>query len=151
MRPSRFSLVLALAMFISALGPVAAHAQQATASPEPAAATSGSPPPVPPPKPGPDDPQRHKLAVQQFLAWQNGQVDRTHYDDSVNSELSDDVLDSATRTLANMGALQSAVYLGTSYARGAHIFVYKMTCEHGSVDMDFALDPDGKIGLIFFE
>jgi hypothetical protein len=151
MRPSRFGLVLAVALFISALGPLVVHAQQATASPQAAPATGESPPPIPPPKPGPDDPQRHKLAVQQFLSWQNGQIDRTRYDDSVNSELSDDVLDSATRTLANMGGLQSAVYLGTSYARGASIFVYKMTCERGSVNMDFALDPDGKIGLIFFE
>jgi len=41
--------------------------------------------------------------------------------------------------------------LGTARAKGLDIFVYKMTCEHGSVNMDFALQPDGKIALIFFE
>jgi hypothetical protein len=151
MRRTRLPLVLGLAVLLAAFVPAGAHAQQATASPQPAPDTSGSPPPIPAPKPGPDDPARHKLAVQQFLAWQAGSVDRSLYDDAVNGELSDEVLDSATRTLANMGALQSAVYLGTSHARGANIFVYKMTCERGSVNMDFALDPDGKIGIIFFE
>jgi hypothetical protein len=31
------------------------------------------------------------------------------------------------------------------------VYVYKMNCQNGSVNMDFALAPDGKIALIFFE
>jgi hypothetical protein len=155
MRPSRYAVVFALALFAGAFGSVAAQAQQATASPAPeasaAAGEMGSPPPLPSPRPGPDNPQRHKLAVQQFLAWQQGDVDRSLYGDEVNSELNDDLLDRAGKTLANMGALQSAVFLGTARAKGLDIFVYKMTCQNGSVDMDFALAPDGKISLIFFE
>lgn len=157
MRPSRFALVFALAVFIGALGSLAARAQQASASPAPSASAPapagdlGSPPPIPSPRPGPDDPQRHKLAIQQFLAWQQGDVDRTLYGDEVNTELNDELLDRAGKTLANMGALQSAVFLGTARAKGLNIFVYKMTCQNGSVNMDFALQPDGKIALIFFE
>jgi hypothetical protein len=147
MRPTLvFTLALAAALGIPAGLP--AHAQDL---PSPAADASPAPPPLPAPKPGPDDPKRHKLAVQQFLAWQQGQVDRTLYGDEVNTELNDEVLQQATSTLANMGALQSAQYMGTSRAKGVDIYVYKMTCERGSVDMDFALDPNGKIALIFFE
>jgi hypothetical protein len=149
MRPTRLVLILAVALFATA-APLAVRAQQATPAASPSAAPE-SPPPIPSPKPAPDDPQRHKLAVQQFLAWQQGQIDRSRYGDQVNAELTDEVLDRGTRTLANMGALQSAVFLGISHAKGADIYVYKMTCEHGSVDMDFALGPDGKIALIFFE
>jgi hypothetical protein len=152
MRPTRLALVLALAVLFAAAAPFAGRAQQATPSAaSESASPEASPPPIPSPKPAPDDPKRHKLAVQQFLAWQQGQIDRSLYGDEVNSELTDDVLDRGTRTLANMGALQSAVFLGISRAKGADIYVYKMTCEHGSVDMDFALAPDGKIALIFFE
>ncbi|HET6894168.1 MAG TPA: hypothetical protein VFH72_02200 [Candidatus Baltobacteraceae bacterium] len=150
MGPTRAALVFAIALCVGAAGSVAAQAQQPPPSPAPSAEVA-SPPPLPSPKPGPDDPARHKLAVQQFLAWQSGVVDRTLYGDEVNTELSDEVLDQATKTLANMGALQSAVFVGTARAKGLSIYVYKMTCEHGSVNMDFALQPDGKIALIFFE
>jgi hypothetical protein len=78
-------------------------------------------------------------------------VDRTLYGDEVNGELNDEVMNQATQTLAHMGALQSATFLGTAHAKGLDVFVYKMTCENGSVNMDFALAPDGKISLIFFE
>ncbi len=150
MGPSRYALIFALALSVGVLGSVAAQAQEATASP-PAGAGIASPPPLPSPRPGPDNPQRHKLAVQQFLAWQQGDIDRSLYGDEVNSELNDEVLDRAGKTLANMGALQSAAFVGTAHAKGLDIFVYKMTCENGSVNMDFALQPDGKIALIFFE
>jgi hypothetical protein len=154
MRPSRFALIFALVLGTGVLGSVAAHAQQAPASPAPSAPAAdigGSPPPLPSPRPGPDDPKRHKLAVQQFLAWQQGDVDRTLYGDEVNGELNDELLDRAGKTLANMGALQSAVFLGTAHAKGVDVYVYKMNCQNGSVNMDFALSPDGKIALIFFE
>jgi len=148
---SRSTLIFAMVLCTGSFGAAAALAQQAPPSPAPSADAVGSPPPLPSPKPGPDSPVRHKLAVQQFLAWQSGVVDRTQYGDEINTELSDEVLDQGEKTLANMGALQSAVFLGTARAKGLDIFVYKMTCEHGSVNMDFALQPDGKIALIFFE
>lgn len=150
MGPTRPVLVLVLAVSAGLLGCLPARSQQASASPA-AAQTAPAPPPLPSPRPGPDNPQRHKLAVQQFLAWQQGQVDRTLYGDEVNTELSDEVMDRATQTLARMGALQSATFVGTAHAKGVDVFVYKMACENGSVNMDFALAPDGKIALIFFE
>jgi hypothetical protein len=151
MGPRRLAFIFAAAILAAAAGSIGAGAQEASPSPAATAETPPPPPPLPSPKPGPDVPARHKLAVQQFLAWQQGQVDRSLYGDEVNSELSDEVLDRATKTLANMGALQSATFVGTAHAKGVDVFVYKMTCENGSVNMDFALDPGGKIALIFFE
>lgn len=149
MRPTRFALIFAVAAVAFGFGCSAVRAQED--APPPASASPAPGPSIPPPKPGPDDPKRHKFAVQQFLAWQQGTVDRSLYSDEVNSELSDEALDQGTKTLANMGGLQSAVFLGTSRAKNTDIYVYKITCEHGSVNMDFALTPDGKIALIFFE
>jgi hypothetical protein len=153
----RLALIFTLTLSVGVFGSIVARAQQAPASPAPASTApsspepGGTPPALPSPKPGPDNPQRHKLAVQQFLAWQQGTIDRTLYGDEVNSELDDALLDRAGKTLANMGALQSAAFVGTARAKGLDIYVYKMTCQNGSVDMDFALQPDGKIALIFFE
>lgn len=150
MRPTRLGLVIVAAAFVLGFSASAVRAQEAP----PAGAESAAPaaaPSLPPPQPGPDDPRRHKFVVQQFLAWQQGTVDRTLYTDQVNGELSDEVLNKGTQTLANMGGLQSITFVGTSHAKAGDVYVYKVTCEHGSVNMDIALAPDGKISLIFFE
>ena len=147
MRLTRLAVLFAViaAFCVCAAGPV--RAQEAQASPG-AAPTN---PPLPSPKPAPDEPKIHKFAVQQFLAWQQGQIDRSLYSDDVNNELTDEVLDSATKTLARLGALQQTTFRGLSKAHDVTFSVYKMTCERGSVDMDFSLDPQGKVAIIFFE
>jgi hypothetical protein len=148
MRLNRLAIVVALAAGVALFGGGRLHAQQAQPSPSAAEPTR---PPIPSPKPAPDDPKIHKFAVQQFLAWQQGQVDRSFYSDDVNNELTDEVLDGATKTLAHLGGLQQVNFRGLSKAHDVTFYVYKMICERGSVDMDFALDPQGKVALIFFE
>lgn len=149
MRFKLLSLTVALAAAVALFAPAHGAAQQASPSPLPSGAPS--PPPVPSPVPGIDDPKIHKLAVQQFLAWQQGQVDRALYSDDVNAQLSPEVLDRATSTLANLGGLQHVAYRGISRTKGIDIHVYRMSCENGAVDMYVATQPDGKIDLIFFE
>lgn len=131
----------------AALMPATLRAQSV---PAPSPAPTDAPPPVPSPKPAPDDPKIHKLAVQQFLAWQNGTVDRARYSDDVNAQLNDDLLDASEKAVAALGALQTTTFRGISEAKGVKIYVYRMLCEHGSIDMQFALQPDGRIALIFF-
>jgi hypothetical protein len=147
MRLTRIALLLVLSAAAAALLPGSLRAQQSDNVP-PSNATN---PPIPSPKPTAEDPKIHKLAVQQFLAWQSGTVDRSLYSDQVNGDMTDEVMDRGTKTLANLGGLQQAQFQGISSAKGATFYVYKMVCQNGTVMMDFALDPDGKIGLIFFE
>jgi hypothetical protein len=149
MRLTRPAIVLALVAALAVFGGGHLRAQEAQPTTAPAAGPTN--PPIPSPKPAPDDPKIHKFAVQQFLAWQQGQIDRTLYSDDVNNELTDEVLDSATKTLANLGALQHVTFRGLSKAHDVTFYVYKMACERGAVDMDFALDPQGKVAIIFFE
>jgi hypothetical protein len=146
MRPIRFCFVLALvaALAAAAFAPTRA---QSTDAPAPAVTN----PPLPSPRPTAEDPAVRKLAVHEFLAWQTGTVDRGRYADTVNNELSDDLLDRATKTLANLGALQQATFRGVSKARGVSFYVYHMACQNGAVEMEFSMDPAGKIALIFFE
>jgi hypothetical protein len=149
MRLTRLAALLALIAGLAAFSAAPSQAQEAPGSPAPSATPAN--PALPSPKPAPDDPKMHKFAVQQFLAWQNGTVDRNLYSDDVNDQLTDDMMDRATKTLANMGGLQKVTFRGISSTKGANFYVYHMTCERGSVDMDFALDTDGKVALIFFE
>lgn len=151
----RSLLFFALAAGVALLPVATTHAQTVPASPPPALESSApavenSPPPLPPPKPAPEDPKIRKVAMQQFLAWQGGTVDRARYSDDVNAQLSDDLLAASEKAVAGLGALQTATFRGISSAKGIHVYVYTMLCEHGSIDMKFALQPDGKIALIFF-
>jgi len=156
----RSLLFFALAAGVALLPVATTHAQTVpalspSASPPPvlesaAPAAENSPPPLPSPKPVPEDPKIRKLAMQQFLAWQGGAVDRARYSDDVNAQLSDELLDASEKAVAALGALQAATFRGISSAKGIHVYVYTMLCEHGSIDMKFALQPDGKIALIFF-
>ncbi len=141
-------LFFALAAGVALLPVTVAHAQVIPASPSPA--VENSPPPLLSPKPAPDEPKMHKLAVQQFLAWQGGSLDRGRYSDDVNAQLSNETLDASEKTLAALGALQNATFRGISRAKSINVYVYRMICEHGSIDMEFALQPDGKIALLFF-
>jgi hypothetical protein len=147
MRLTRFAFVLALIAGVCMSFSGSLHAQEATASPSP----ESTGPILPSPKPAVEDPKIRKLAVQQFLAWQSGTVNRDLYSEQVNADLTDDVLDKGTKTLANLGALQKAQFQGISSAKGANFYVYRMVCQNGTIQMEFSLAPDGKIGLIFFE
>lgn len=151
MRLHQAALVLALTTALVGYSAGVSAAQEATASPSPAPAPSETQEPLPSPQPATEDPKVHKLAVQQFLAWQQGQLDRTLYADDVNGELTDDVVQKASGALAAMGALQSATFRGISHAKQGDLYVYHMTCDRGSVDMDFALDTKGLIQVIFFQ
>jgi hypothetical protein len=147
-------LFLRAAFFVAFIAAFAAcfpshvRAQQAAPSPSPAA--TQSPPSIPSPQPTAEDPKIHKLAVQQFLAWQQGQIDRTVYADQIGTQLTDDVVSEASKALANLGALQSATFRGISHAKQGDLYVYHMACDRGAVDMDFAVDPKGKILSIYF-
>lgn len=147
MRLSGFAILLALVGGVSSLYAGGAAAQQATPEPSPTVSN----PPIPSPKPTAEDPKIHKLAVQQFLSWQSGTINRDLYSDRVNGELTEDVMDKGTKTLANLGPLQTVQFKGVSNAKGTSFYVYHMVCTRGAIDMDFAIDPDGKIGIIFFE
>lgn len=152
----RTMLFFAFAASVALMPVTALRAQSVpAASPSPLPAQSAppadnAPPPIPSPKPATDDPKIHKIAVQQFLSWQAGTVDRNRYSDDVNAQLNDDLLDASEKAVAALGALQSTKFQGISETKGVKIYVYTMTCEHGSIDMKFALQPDGKIALIFF-
>ncbi|HEX5274428.1 MAG TPA: hypothetical protein VFW34_04065 [Candidatus Rubrimentiphilum sp.] len=153
----RTLLFFAFAFGVALFTVTTTHAQTVPASPSPAPSVEASPPPadnspppLPPPKPAPEDPKIRKIALQQFVAWQGGALDRSRYSDDVNAQLSDDVLDASEKALAALGALQSATFDGISQAKGIHVYVYTMKCEHGTIDMKFALQPDGKIALVFF-
>lgn len=73
------------------------------------------------------------------------------YADQVAAQLTPDFLDRASKTLAQLGGLQHARYLGISHAKAGALYVYDMVCDHGAVNMAFDFAPDGRIAVIFFQ
>jgi hypothetical protein len=146
-----YALLICAAALMGAALPGAsavAAAPQATAGP-----AYGTPdaPVLPSPKPAPEDPKITKTAKREFLAWQNGLVDRSHYSDQMNANISDDLLNKSAAGLAHLGALQKATFEGISRTDHGDVFyTYDMICQNGSVRMQFGLDPKGRIGLLYF-
>lgn len=140
--------VAALALSCSLAVPALAQQSMETAAPTPAA----SPEVIPSPVPASESPAMHALAIRQFLAWQNDDVNRAQYGDSFGSQLTDSFLSDASAQLAQLGGLQKATFLGISHtAEHGDLYVYRMDCQHGSVDMDFSMQADGRIGYVFFQ
>lgn len=133
----------------------AALTGSAAAAPPPATAPSAAGAlAVPSPSPAAEEPRVTKLAVREFLAWQSGAVDQSHYTDQVTEQLTPDFLKNGTAALARIGALQRVAYRGIAHGVDhTDFYVYRMTCANGTIDMDFQLDPagTGKINLIHFE
>jgi hypothetical protein len=144
------------ALLISAAAAVAIPAAASARQPAPVPTASpavGTPdaPVLPSPKPAPETPSVTKTAVREFLAWQQGTVDRSHYSDMMNANISDELLTKSAAGLAHLGGLQKATFEGISTApHGEKFYTYTMTCENGSVRMQFGFDPQGKIGLLYF-
>ncbi|MDQ2871623.1 MAG: DUF3887 domain-containing protein [Candidatus Eremiobacteraeota bacterium] len=142
-------LICAAAVFGAAL-----PGRSSSATPAPSASPIiGTPdaPTLPSPKPAPEDPKVTKIAVREFLAWQNGTVDRGRYSDEMNANISDDLLTKSSAGLAHLGALQKTTFQGISIAgKGYRFYTYLMTCANGTVRMQFGFDPKGKIGLLYF-
>jgi hypothetical protein len=113
-----------------------------------------TPTPVPTPTPV-ADPGITKLVVQQFVAWQAGNVNKTLYAPAVLSKLTDDKINQVSHALGTLGALTGTVYIGPFSAQDvpadAHGYIYQMQCREGNVYLWMIIDGQGKIATIFFK
>ena len=149
----RYAFALLICAVV-ALSTTPAYAHRPAPTPAPTETPIGTPdaPAIPSPKPATEDPKITKVAVREFLAWQTGAVDRAHYSDQMNANISDELLTKSAAGLAHLGALQKTTFEGTSIAGPMNqtFYTYTMTCTDGSVRMQFGFDPQGKISLLYF-
>lgn len=139
----RIRLILAaLAAAFLALAPVAQARPHATPTPAP------TPTPV-------ADPAVARLARQQFVAWQAGNINKTLYAEGVAEKLSDAKVDEVSKALGKLGPFTEAIYIGPFSASDipadAHGYIFKMQCTEGAVYQWMIVDGQGKIATIFFK
>jgi hypothetical protein len=123
--------------------------------PAPALAYAHNPGPAPTATPTlpPEDPAITTVARREFVAWQAGVVDRSHYSAQTQG-LTDEKIADTSKALSQYGALlqtQWAGPLGIQDApSGVKGYVYKMICTGGMLYELLTIGPDGKVdGVIF--
>ena len=110
---------------------------------------------TPAPTPTPvEDPAITKIARQQFVQWQAGEVNKTLYAPQVLARLTDDKVADTSRILGQLGALTGMVYIGrwiNPDMPELSGYIYQMHCISGNIYLWLALQADGKIASIVFK
>jgi hypothetical protein len=114
--------------------------------------------PTPTPSPAPTvapvaDPAITKIAVQQFLAWQVGTIDKALYDPRLLANMDDAKIADVSKHIAPLGALISTQFIGPfsgeDFPADAKGYIYQMTCANGKMYEEMVLTGT-KIGYMYF-
>jgi hypothetical protein len=136
----------------AAIAPLALVATVLVAAPATSLARHATPTPSPSPTPV-ADPAVTKIAMQQFVQWQAGSVNKSAYIPQVLPKLTDSLIATTSHALAQLGALTDTVYIGRwinpDFPPGVNGYIYQMRCALGNVYLWLAIDPQGKIDVFF--
>lgn len=142
---------LALALLIAGGGMPALAVAGVAPAPSASPATGGD---SIVPSPGPEDPAVTHEALRQFVAWQAGNVDPSHYTAAAKAKLEPAQVESISKNLAALGAFQHAQYVGRVYLEdaptGVQAYLYHMFCTGGAVFEEIILDGHAKVNGIVF-
>ena len=113
------------------------------------------PAPTPAPTPTPvAAPRIVNAARREFLAWQLGSIDPTHYVGSLAVEATPARVKVTSRELGHLGALDHLVYLGLvrdgSFPGGGVAHLFRAICSNGKVYEEIALTKAGLVRGILF-
>ncbi len=114
---------------------------------------SGTPAPVATPTPPPEDPTVTEIARREFVSWQAGVVDVSHYADQTQAKLVPSKIAQTSRALGTLGSLVKTEWVGPAAMEGVPAgvrgYVYRMVCTNASV-YEILTIQNGKIDGIMF-
>ncbi len=117
------------------------------------AAAKPTPSPAPTPTPV-AAPRIVTAARREFLAWQLGSIDPTHYIGSLAAIATPARVKQTSRELGHLGALDRMVYLGFvrdgAFPGGGVAHLFRLVCANGHVYEEIALDKAGLVRGILF-
>lgn len=118
------------------------------------ARTHPSPTPTATPTLAPEVPAITAVARREFVAWQAGAVDKDHYVDAAQAQLTADGTAKMSKVLVSYGALEHAEWYGNFPIIGAPPgvvgYTYRMVCTNDAIFEQLMIGPDGKIDSINF-
>jgi hypothetical protein len=97
-----------------------------------------------------EDPKITALAKGEFVALQQGKIDRSHYTAKTSAALSDTLITQTGAQLAQLGDLKSITLDAVQMVQGDTVYLYTLVCANGSLKMTLALTKDGLIDGIYF-
>lgn len=118
-----------------------------------AARPHATPTPAATPTAPPEDPAVTTIAKREFVAWQAGIVNKSHYDPRTVATMTDKKLDDTSKALGVLGTLESVAWVAPlgiedNTAKG---YIYQMKCSNFNVYEFLTIGTDGKIQGIFFK
>ncbi len=103
------------------------------------------------PAPATEDPQITALARATLGGLQQGKLDRSTLNDTMNAALTPQALSATAAQLAPLGALQSLTFRSQEMAQGFSVYHYSATFTSGQVlPLTLSIDKDGKVGGFVF-
>jgi hypothetical protein len=137
--------LFAVALFAGLFGSVA---ERAVARPHSTPTPTASPTPS-------EDPQVTHIANREFVAWQAGSIDKSHYTDELGSKVTDAQLTDISTKLGKLGAFIRSEYLGPipedkDVPPDIKAYMYRMFCTGGTVYEQLVLDGTNKVAGILF-
>lgn len=113
-----------------------------------------SPTPTATPTLAPEIPAITAVARREFVAWQAGAVDKDHYVDAAQGQLTADGTAKMSKVLVSYGALEQAQWYGNFPIIGAPPgvvgYTYRMVCTNDAIFEQLMIGSDGKIDSINF-
>lgn len=97
-----------------------------------------------------EDPKVTALAKGEFVALQQGKIDRSHYTAKTSAALNDALVAQTGTQLSQLGDLKSITLNATQPVQGDMVYLYTLVCANGSLKMTLALTKDGLIDGIYF-
>ncbi len=118
------------------------------------ARTHPSPTPTATPTLAPEIPTITAVARREFVAWQAGAVDKNHYVDAAQAQLTSDGTAKMSKVLVSYGALEHTEWYGNFPIIGAPPgvvgYTYRMVCTNDAIFEQLMIGSDGKIDSINF-
>jgi D-alanyl-D-alanine carboxypeptidase len=104
------------------------------------------------PAPG-EDPAVTSAARAEYERWRAGKVDLDRYDAAMRAVLNAGTIAQVAGTLSALGAPTAFVFTGKLAVpnNGGTAYTYRVLAPNGAMSYVFSLDPDGKIGGIYFK
>lgn len=135
------ALTAALALWLCA--PAAADP---TPSPAPSASAGASVP-----ADLPEDKAVTARARAEFIAWQSGTIDHTHYTKLASDAFTDTVIGQVSPQLKALGTLNTMTFVSAHPYQSDTIYRYTLACANGNALYTYVINGEGKIDGIFFK
>lgn len=103
------------------------------------------------PTPAPtEDPAITTLAKSLLTQFQSGKIDHSVFDATANAAFTDAIVGSVVAQLGPLGKPSAVTFISMRNVGVERLYIYRDSWPSTTLDESIAIDPDGKVGGIYF-